>query len=104
RIGLVATALAAGMNLTLQHSRLLSEAGLTGLLWAISMAGFLDGARWGRPWAWAVAGLAGGLSLYFYPAARLWPVGAVLTVILLWLHGRDRRLLPGFAIAALAAL
>jgi hypothetical protein len=102
RIGLVATAFAAGMGITLQHSRFLSEAAPTALLWAISIGAFLEGARTGRAWAWALAGITGGLSLYFYPSARLWAIGATLTVVVLWLHQRDRRMLLGFGIASIA--
>ncbi|HEV7663528.1 MAG TPA: PA14 domain-containing protein [Chloroflexota bacterium] len=104
RVGLVATALAAAMDMNIQHSRFLSEAAPTALLWAISIGGFLEGTRTGRPWAWALAGLCGGLSLYFYPSARLWAAGAVLTVGLLWLQLRNRRLLAGGVIAAIATL
>jgi hypothetical protein len=102
RVGLVATAFAGGMGITLEHSRFLSEAAPTALLWAISIGAFLEGARTGRAWAWALAGIAGGLSLYFYPSARLWAVGAALTVVVLWLHQRDRRMLLGFGIATVA--
>jgi hypothetical protein len=104
RIGLLATSLAAGLGITLQHSRFIAETGPTALLWALSIGGFLEGARTGRPWAWAVAGLCGGLSLYFYPSARLWAVGAALTAIVVWLHQRDRRLWLGCCVAAVGAL
>ena len=104
RLGLFATAFAAGMQMTIQHSRLITEAGVTGLLWAISLGGFLEGARSGRVWAWAVAGLSGGLSLYFYPSARLWAVGAVLTVVVILVFLRDRRPFPGIAVAVLASI
>jgi len=106
RIALFGTALAASMGVTLQYSRFVSEAGPTGLLWALSIGGFLEGARTGRLWAWALAGLTGGLGLYFYPSARLWPVGAALTVLLLFLRLRDRKpqLWLGFGVAAFAAV
>lgn len=104
RIGLLAAAFAAGIGITLQHSRLITESGPTALLWALSIGGFLEGARTGRMRAWVLAGLTGGLDVYFYPSARLWAVGAVLTVVVLLVYQRDRRLLPGIAVAAIAAL
>ncbi|MBV8715987.1 MAG: glycosyltransferase family 39 protein [Chloroflexi bacterium] len=104
RIGLLAAAFATGLQLSIQHSRLITEAGPTALLWAISIGGFLDGARSGRAWSWVLAGLCGGLSLYFYPSARLWAVGAVLTCGLILAFVRNRRVLIGVALAALASL
>jgi hypothetical protein len=92
------------MGMTLQHSRFLSEAAPTALLWAISIGGFLEGARTGRAWPWALAGLTGGLSLYFYPSARLWAVGAALTIGVLVLQLRDRRVLLGAGVATIATL
>jgi hypothetical protein len=107
RIGLVAVTLATGSALSLQHSRLIAETIPTALLWVISIGGFVEGARAGRPWAFAVAGLSGGLGLYFYPSARLWSVGAIVTVVLIWLlarRGREGVLLRGFTLAAVACL
>jgi hypothetical protein len=54
-------------------------------------------------WAWTVAGLAGGLGLYFYPAARLWAAGAVLTVLVVLVHQRDKKVLLGVAVAAIGS-
>lgn len=104
RIGLLAAAFATGTQISIHFSRLITEAGPTALLWAISIGGFLEGARGGRVWAWAVAGLSGGLSLYFYPSARLWAVGAALTCLLILIFLRDSRVLPGIAVAAIASL
>jgi hypothetical protein len=107
RVGLVALALATAAELPLQHSRLIAETGPTALLWVISIGAFLEGARGGRPWAFVVAGLSGGLGLYFYPSARLWAIGAVLTVVVIWLMARQGRaaiLARGFALAGVAAL
>jgi hypothetical protein len=104
RLGLLATAFAACLQMYIQHSRLITEAGLTALLWAISIGAFLEATRTGRLWAWVAAGLCGGLSLYFYPSARLWAIGAALTALLILLFFRDRRLLPGIVLAALASV
>jgi hypothetical protein len=104
RIGLLAAAFATGMQMTIQHSRLITEAGPTALLWAISIGSFLEGARTGRIWAWVLAGLSGGVSLYFYPSARLWAVGAALTAVLILVFLRNPRVLLGIGLAALASV
>jgi hypothetical protein len=107
RIGLVAVAFATATGISMQHSRLIAETMPTALLWLVSIGCFLEGARTGRPWTFAVAGLCGGLGLYFYPSARLWPVGAVLTMALVWLQtrrGRETVLLRGFALTAVGAV
>lgn len=104
RTGLLATAFATGMTMTVQHSRLITEAGITGLMWAISIGGFLEGARTGRLWAWALAGISGGLGLYYYPSARLWAAGAVLTVLALMVHQRRPQLVLGIGVAGVASL
>jgi hypothetical protein len=104
RIGLIATAFAAGMAMNIQHSRFISEAVPTALLWAISIGCFLEAGRTGRAWAWVLAGLTGGVGLYFYPSARLWAVGAALTVVVLWLYQRDRHVVLGASLAGIAAL
>ncbi|HLZ10032.1 MAG TPA: glycosyltransferase family 39 protein, partial [Chloroflexota bacterium] len=107
RTGLLATALATTGALYVQQSRFIGESGLTALLCAISLAGFLEGGRTGHAWAFAVAGLGGGLSLYFYPSGRLWVVGAAVTVVILFLtQPRPNRplLARGVIVAAAAAL
>jgi hypothetical protein len=104
RIGLLAAAFAAGMQMTIQHSRLITEAGPTALLWAISIGCFLEGTRTGRAWAWVLAGLCGGVSLYFYPSARLWAVGAALTSLLILGFVRNRRVWLGIGLAAVASI
>lgn len=105
RVGLLAASFAATGALTVQHSRFVSEAGITALLWALSIGGFLEGARSGRFWAFALAGLTGGLSLYFYPSARLWAVGASLTTVVFWIHApkADRPKLVSRTLVAAAA-
>ncbi|MCC6627000.1 MAG: glycosyltransferase family 39 protein [Chloroflexi bacterium] len=106
RLGLIATALAATGAFVLQFSRTIMESGILATLWALSVAGFLEGARTRRAWPYALAGLCGGLSLYTYPSARLWALGAVLTVAALWLHGRGQRwaIARGATIAAIVSL
>jgi hypothetical protein len=104
RVGLLAAAFATGIQMSIQYSRLITEAGPTALLWALSIGGFLEGTRTGRAWAWVVAGLSGGLSLYFYPSARLWAVGAVLTSLLVLAFVRERRVVLGIGLAAVACL
>jgi Dolichyl-phosphate-mannose-protein mannosyltransferase len=105
RVGLLAAGLSAGVGMSLQHSRMISETGPTALLWAISLAGFVEGARRGRPWAFILAGVCGGLSLYFYPAARLWAVGASLTAAALLIAFWQRPAVwIGIASAAVAAV
>ena len=104
RIGLLAAAFAAGTQMTIQHSRLITEAGPTAVLWVISIGCFLEAARTGRVWAWVLAGLCGGSSLYFYPSARLWAVGAALTCLLIVAFVRDRRVLAGIGLAAVASI
>jgi hypothetical protein len=107
RTGLVATMLAASCGAALQQGRVITESAVTALLWGISLAGFLEAARAGRPWAWAIAGLSGGLGLYFYPSSRLWAVGAVLSVVVIGLQcaqGRWRELASGIAVAAIASV
>jgi 4-amino-4-deoxy-L-arabinose transferase-like glycosyltransferase len=104
RVGLLAAAFAAATQISIQFGRLITEAGPTALLWAISMGGFLEGTRTGRAWAWVLAGLSGGLGLYFYPSARLWAVGAGLTAVVILAFVRDRRVLPGIGLAAVASV
>jgi len=74
---------------------------------AISIALFLEAAREGRLWAWAGAGAAGGLSIYFYPQGRLW--GALAIVLCLYYFvrlgtGRRINIVAGSFAAGLAAL
>ncbi len=106
RVGLVATALAAVSPLALQFSRTIAESGVGAALFALSLAGFLEGGRTGRTWGYGVAGLAGGLSLYTYSSARSWPIAAVATIVVLLLFkkGSRRGILRGAAVAAVAAL
>ena len=106
RVGLLATAIAATGALFVQQSRFVGESGPTALLWGLSVAGFFEGRRTGRPLGFAVAGLAGGLSIYFYPSARLWVAGGAATLIVLFLYHRSnrRRVLAGAVVTAVAAL
>ena len=104
RAGLLAGAFAAGLQLSIQYSRLISEAGPTALLWALSIGGFLEGARGGRAWAWVLAGVVWRAQCVLLPVrAAVGRVGAVLTALLLLAFVRDRRLLLGTGLAAAAS-
>ena len=106
RVGIVATALAATSPLALQFSRTIAESGVGAALFAVSLAGFLEGARTGRSWGYALAGLSGGLSLYTYAAARSWPLAAAATIAVLLVSRRRawRSVARGGAVAAAAAV
>ena len=107
RAGLLSGGLLSSMGVAIQFSRITTEAQPTQTLWAISAAAFLEAARRGRAWAWAVAGLAGGLSIYFYPTGRLWCLIALpfgLWLLLKGPRGARARTAGGLAIAALASL
>ncbi|HZR00569.1 MAG TPA: glycosyltransferase family 39 protein [Chloroflexota bacterium] len=94
RTGLLAGALLAVLGASLQFARETTEATPTATLWVLSLALFLEGMRRGRPWAWIGAGMAGALSIYFYPSARLWPIFAVGVVGYALLHGLGGRRVP----------
>ena len=106
RAGLLAGMLAAALGPALQFSRETSEAGPTITLWTASAAFFLEAARTGRAWAWVLAGLSGGASIYLYPTGRLWGVVAALFTLGLVVHGprgARGRLVAGTALSAAAA-
>lgn len=107
RIALMAEALAALCGVALQFSRETTEATPTATLWTLAALFFLEAARTGPAWAWVGAGLAGGLSFYFYSPARLWPVLAAFFCIALFLQRRRAmggRLAAGTAVAAFATV
>ncbi len=107
RVALLSGSIAALSGVALQFSRETTEATPTATLWTLSALFFLEAARSGRAWAWIGAGLAGGLSFYFYPPGRLWPVLAALFCVALFLQGPRAirgRLAAGIAAAALAAV
>jgi 4-amino-4-deoxy-L-arabinose transferase-like glycosyltransferase len=107
RAGLLAGLLLASLGPALQFSRETTCAGPTATLWAASALLFLEAARGGRAWAWILAGLAGGFSLYFYPTGRLWSVFALLFVGALLAtapRGTRKRILAGALLGAFAAL
>jgi hypothetical protein len=102
RAGLISGGLLAAMGGAIQFSRMTTVAAPTQTLWAISAAAFLEAARRGRAWAWVVAGLTGGLSIYFYPTGRLWCLIAI--PFGLWLlfkgpRGSRGRTADGLAVA-----
>jgi hypothetical protein len=107
RVGLLAGGIMSVLAVALQFSRETTEAGPTGMLWAVSVAFFFEASRRGRMWAWAGAGIAGGLSIYFYPTGRLWGIMALAYCVYLLVHGLGGRrwaILRGAAFAAVAAL
>jgi len=108
RAGVFSGALLSVMGAALMFSRETTEAGPTATLWTISAACFLEAARRGRALAWIGAGLAGGMSFYFYPTGRLWAALAVLFGCYLLVRGLPDvsriRILRGLALAALASL
>lgn len=107
RAGLLAGLLVATMGPAIQFSRETTCAAPTAALWTLSVLFFLEAARSGRAWAWALAGLTGGVSLYFYPSGRLWALlatGFVAVVLAFDARGFRKKLLGGAAVAALAAL
>jgi 4-amino-4-deoxy-L-arabinose transferase-like glycosyltransferase len=107
RIALMAEGVAALCGVALQFSRETTEATPTATLWTLAALFFLEAARAGPAWAWIGAGLAGGLSFYFYSPARLWPVLAAFFCIALFLQGRRAirgRLAAGTAVAAFATV
>src|SRR5262249_33759659 len=106
RAGLLAGLLVATAGPAIQFSRETTCGAPTATLWALSALFFLEAARAGAAWTWALAGLAGGLSLYFYPSGRLWGVLAALVVGFVVAFGRRgvrKKLVLGAALAALAA-
>jgi hypothetical protein len=106
RAGVLTGVLLAALGVALQFSRVVTEAGPTAFLWSLSALFFLEAACAGRAWAWAAAGLFGGLSAYFYPSGRLWPVIAALFSVFLFVRGprgTRLRLASGIAVAALSA-
>jgi hypothetical protein len=107
RAAVLTAIIGAVLGVSLQFARETDEATPTALLWALSIAFFLEAARRGRLWAWVGAGIAGGLSIYFYPEGRLWGVLAVVLCLYFFVRlGRARRLdvVVGAVAAGLAAL
>lgn len=107
RVGVMAGGLLAVLGIALQFGRETTEATPTALLWTLSVAGLLEAARRGRSAAWIFAGIAGGLSIYFYPTGRMWPALAALFSLYLLIHGVGGRRLNvacGVSAAAIAAL
>ena len=106
RVGLVAAALAALGFWPLFISRIAYPVGLIPLLTAASVALLWHGHRARRWWAFAAGGALAGLSLYTYPAARLFPVALLLmAAVVAAVERRDwRTWLGGWLIALAAAL
>ena len=106
RVGVMAGALLAVLGIALQFARETTEATPTAFLWTLSAAALLEAARRGRSFSWVLAGVAGGLSVYFYPTGRLWPLIPALFSLYLVLNGLGtwrRRIVHGVVLAAIAA-
>lgn len=106
-VGLSAAALYATWGGGLMFSRETTEAGPTAFLWTLSASLLLEAARRGRLLAWIGAAVAGGLSIYFYPPGRIWPVFfAVVVAGLVASSPRvlTLRILGGAAVAVAAYL
>ncbi len=106
RVGLIAAALTALGFWPLFISRIAYPVGLIPLLTAASVALLWHGHRARRWWAFAAGGALAGLSLYAYPAARLFPVALLLmATLVVVVERRDRRAwLGGWLLAVAAAL
>ena len=106
RVGVMAGALLAVLGIALQFARETTEATPTAFLWTLSAAALLEAARRGRSFSWVLAGVAGGLSVYFYPTGRLWPLIPAMFSLYLLVNGlgtRRRCIVHGVILAALAA-
>jgi hypothetical protein len=107
RMALLTAVLGSALGVMLQFSRETTEASPTALCWALSVAFLLEAGRRGGTWPWVAAGIAGALSLYFYPSGRLWLVLAALICPYLVLRAGSmyrRAALAGTTATALAAL
>lgn len=105
RVGILAGAALSVLGIALQFSRVTTESTVTALCWTVSLACFYEAARRGRLWAWAAAGIAGGLSIYFYPSGRLWAALAALWCAYLFIRGPHRgRIALGIVVAAAGAV
>jgi hypothetical protein len=78
RAGLVAGVIVSTLGVVLQFSRETSEARPTATLWALSAAFFLEAARSGKAWASIGAGIAGVVSVNFYPSGQLCAISGVI--------------------------
>lgn len=104
KVGLVAAVILAGSHLHLHYSRL----GMTNVwdpLWVLLALGLVVAAarRGTRPW-WLAAGLATGLSAYFYTASHLLPLILAGVLVYFFLLDRERLSQQGGHLLAAAAL
>jgi 4-amino-4-deoxy-L-arabinose transferase-like glycosyltransferase len=97
------SAVLAASPCNLHYSRITINNIVTPFFWMACFFFLLRGLRRRRPVDWALAGLAGGLSEYFFYGTRLLPfVLAGFLAYLLVVHGGlARRELPGFLLLAL---
>ena len=100
-MALLTAVLGSALGVMLQFSRETTEASPTALCWAVGIAFLLEAGRCGGTWPWLGAGIAGGLSLYFYPSGRLWLVlGGLVCLHLILRANRGHR---GAAVAGAGA-
>ncbi len=76
RAAWIAAPLAATLPIALESGRITNEGAPTALLWIAAAFLLLEGARTRRAWAWGLAGVAGAVSIYFYPSGRTWALVA----------------------------
>ncbi len=83
---------------TIHASRIGYEPGLVPLLLCLLLWSLSAAWRTGRWWQWAAAGVLCGLGLYTYPAGRLFPVVALVVLVIGWWW--SRRVTPLTALPA----
>jgi 4-amino-4-deoxy-L-arabinose transferase-like glycosyltransferase len=103
---LLATALLACGTAHIHFSRVTLNNVTTAFFWTLCFTLLLAGLRRGRPIAWALAGLTGGLGEHFYYGTRLLPaLLAFFFCHLWWKEGRGMsRRLPAVALVAFGYL
>jgi hypothetical protein len=106
RAALLATLLLACGTVHVHFSRVTLNNITASFFWTLCFALLLHALRSGRPFAWAMAGLTGGLGEHFYYGTRLLPFILALFFAHLWVTERRgaRRRLPSFALVVFGYL